>query len=304
VRILVTGASGLLGLNLCMMSPFDNEIVGFTYKNPLSGVPFTTVNADLASPNSLTAQIERLKPGLVINCAAMSNIDACESQPDEARKINREMPALLAELCNKFSIPLVHISTDAVFDGKTGGYVEEDQPNPLSVYARTKLESEKLVLAAFPRALVLRVNFYGYSQSGNRSIAEFFLNNLLAGNTMNGFTDVIFSPLYVRDLGEIIYQMVNLELSGLFHVVSPESISKYDFGVKIAGKFGANPDLINPIPVEQGGLRAKRSPNLNLKIDKLLKAGITPADIDSGLDEFFVDYQNGFSGRLKSLSYQ
>jgi len=98
--------------------------------------------------------------------------------------------------------------------------------------------------------------------------------------------------------------MVSKDLSGLYHVVSPESISKFDFGVKIAQKFSLNPDLIHPIPVEKGGLRAKRSPNLNLEIEKLLSTGIVPAKIEPGLDRFVNDYQNGYPGRLKSLSHQ
>ena len=178
MRILVTGASGLLGLNLCMMGAVDDEIVGFTYKNPLSGVPFTTINIDLTSTDGLAAQLDRLKPALVINCAAIANIDYCESHPEQARAVNTDMPAHLAELCDKSAIPLVHISTDAVFDGEVGNYSETDEPNPLSVYARTKLEGERAVLDAYSQALVLRVNFYGFSLTGSRSLAEFFLNNL------------------------------------------------------------------------------------------------------------------------------
>ena len=112
-----------------------------------------------------------------------------------AQRINAEMPGKLAAVCKKKKIRLIHISTDAVFDGKMGDYTEEDIPNPLSVYARTKIEGEHLVAAENPEAIIARVNFYGFSLSGKRSLAEFFLNSLRSGTSGKWFCRCDVLPL-------------------------------------------------------------------------------------------------------------
>jgi dTDP-4-dehydrorhamnose reductase len=138
------------------------------------------------------------------------------------------------------------------------------------------------------------VNFYGFSLSGRRSLAEFFLYNLLEGRQLKGFTDVHFCPLYVGDLVQVLFAMLEKKLHGLYHVVSPECLSKYDFGKRIADKFGLDGSLITPVSVYDGGLLAKRSPNLTLRVDKLLATGIQLPGQTAGLDSFYAHYQHGY----------
>lgn len=302
MRILVTGASGLLGLNLCLMSAQDHELIGVVNHRNLREVPFRTLQADLLQDDAVARLIDQILPEYVIHCAAVANVDSCERDPETARQLNALIPAQLAEVCKQRKIGFLHVSTDAVFDGRQGGYKEEDQPNPLSVYARTKLEGEQGVLAANQDALVIRVNFYGFSLSGTRSLAEFFLYNLVAGEQVKGFTDVHFCPLYVADLVEIMFRMIAKKLSGLYHVVSPECLSKYDFGRRIAQKFGLNADLIRPVSVEDGNLLAKRSPNLTLRVDKLMAAGIQLPDQAAGLERFYTNYRHGYPELIKSYA--
>ena len=234
MRILVTGASGLLGLNLSLHLGSAHKVFGILHSQELREPPFRTFKDDFSNFGSLESLVSKARPDLLINCAAMANLDTCESQPEEAHRVNAELPGALAVICKKKGIRFIHISTDAVFDGRMGDYSEEDVPNPISVYAKTKFEGESMVAGEYPEAIIARVNFYGYSLSGKRSLAEFFLNNLKAGNKVNGFVDVMFCPLYVTDLVNTLMQMVDKELKGLFHVVSPETLSKYAFGVKIA----------------------------------------------------------------------
>jgi len=302
MRIAVTGASGLLGLNLCLKESADNSVYGFMNTHALKDTPFRTTSCDLLDWDKTKKELDAIQPEWLIHCAAMANVDACEKNPEAARLINTEVPRRLAAFCAEREIELVHISTDAVFDGKMGGYSEDDPPNPLSVYAATKFEAEKEVLRENPAALVIRVNFYGFSLSGNRSLAEFFLKNLSAGIKVNGFVDVMFCPLYVVDLVDKIFQMIDKKLSGLYHVVSPESLSKYAFGLRIAEKFGLNKELIKPISVQESGLSAKRSPRLNLSIEKLKKEKIFPPEQKKGIDRFYTDFQNGLPEKLKTFT--
>ena len=302
MRILVTGASGLLGLNFCLKMADDHQLTGVTHSSTLRDLPFESVQCDLSATGMITRLIDNHHPQLVLHCAAMANVDACESHPDQAMLINAQVPGELAAVCHARHIKLVHISTDAVFDGRKGDYSEEDDPNPLSVYASSKLAGEQNVLEANPEAIVARVNFFGFSVSGTRSLAEFFLNHLSAGNSVNGFVDVMFCPLYVADLIDVIMKMVDNDLMGLYHVVSPESLSKYTFGVNIARKFGFDSSLVKPISVAEGGLTARRSPRLDLSIDKLKKEKILPPNQTAGMDHFYQDYMSGLPEKIKSFA--
>ncbi len=302
MRILVTGASGLLGLNLCLTSAAQHELTGLVNQRALTDAPFTTLQADLLEAGAAEKLFDRVQPEVLIHCAAMADVDSCERNPQTAQAINAEVPAQLAALCARRDVRMVHISTDAVFDGQRGSYTEEDSPNPLSVYARTKLEGEGGVLAADPRALVLRVNFYGYSLSGRRSLAEFFLNNLSDDQPVKGFTDVHFCPLYVADLVDVIFACLERQLSGLYHAVSPECLSKYDFGRRIADKFGLDGDLIQPVSVNDGNLLAKRSPNLTLRVDKLQGAGVDLPGQAESLERFHKHFRHGYPELVKSYA--
>ena len=295
-RILVTGASGLLGLNFCYFLNRKYQVIGVANHTILNGVPFqmTVHNLVAEDPGSL---LDEIRPDVVLHCAAIANIDQCEKFPEEAAELNSIYPGKIASAAGKRNIKFVHISTDAVFDGENcgdNGYREDDQPNPISCYAETKLQGEKNVLDSNPDALVARVNFYGWSTGGSRSLVEFFYNNLSAGRSVNGFRDVFFSTLYVHQLVDILDEMIQADAAGIYHVFSADYQSKYDFGVSIAKKFGFDPDLVQPISWKDGGLSAKRSPNLIMNTDKLRKLlGHDLPGQQDGIDSFYQDSLSG-----------
>jgi dTDP-4-dehydrorhamnose reductase len=301
MRILVTGASGLLGLNLCLEKAKEHDIYGIVHQTQLVNVPFTLIRQDLTNKKILSKIFNQTKPELVLNCAAMANVDQCEKHPVVAAKINTEVPGYIAKSCAERAIPFVHISTDAVFDGEIGNYKETDTPNPLSIYAKTKLEGEKRVLDANRAALIARVNFFGFSITGRRSLAEFFLRNLISSKKVYGFIDILFSPMYVNDLVETLFNMVRKKLTGIYHVVSPDHLSKYDFGLLISEKFNLDGSLISPESFLKGDLIAKRSPNLFLNINKLLSTGIEVPNVALAVDHFYSAYIDGFSDQIQSF---
>lgn len=302
-RLLVTGASGLLGLHLALHEKERRAVCGVVNRQALAEPPFQVVQADLTEEGTAEKIIEQFKPDLMVHCAAMADIDACEKNPEKAAVVNGEVPGRLARLAGESGFQFIHISTDAVFDGERGDYSESDAVNPLSVYAATKLAGEQSVTAENPQALIARVNFYGWSLSGRRSLAEFFYNNLKEGRQVNGFTDVFFCPLMVADLCDILMEMAAVGLSGLYHVVSPQAVAKYEFGRRIAGLFGFDPDLVRPISVNESGLAARRSPRLTLLPDKLQKdLRIELPDQNAGLARFFSEYEAGVPAMLRRLS--
>ena len=303
MRVLVTGASGLLGINVALEARQDHTVIGLVNTLNLREAPFEIRTADLLEAGIIERLLDDIRPDWVIHCAALANLEACERAPALAAQINTEVPRKLALHVARGGARLLHISTDAVFDGQRGNYRETDRPNPLSVYARTKLEAEQAVLEVDPTAIVARVNLFGWSLTGKRSLAEWFFNNLSAGKTVMGFTDVYFCPLLANHLAHILIEMLTRKLTGLFHVVSSECIPKYDFGIALARQFGLDEGLISPASVAQAGLKAARSPNLTLRNAKLAQA-LQQAipNVSTGLQGFYTLYQQGFPQKLRALT--
>jgi dTDP-4-dehydrorhamnose reductase len=301
MKILVTGASGLLGLNLCLRNWDSHTLLGLD-RGKLANTPFELIRADLDDPKIASRLIDTVKPDAVIHTAALANLEKCETDLEGARYLNGEIPGILAESAAKASIRFLHISTDAVFDGaKDGIYTEADAPNPPGVYSATKLLGEQNVLSANSAAVVARVNFFGWSLSGTRSLSEFFYNKLSAGQPANGFTDVYFCPMFVGDLADVLLGMLEKSLSGLYHVVGSQALSKYEFGVRIARQFGFDEGLIRPISVEQSELIAKRSHNLRLSVHKLsTDLGQPIPGVSTGIEQFYTQFQQGYPQKMRS----
>jgi dTDP-4-dehydrorhamnose reductase len=302
MRILVTGASGLLGLNLSLAVMPSHMVIGVD-RSKLAGVPFELINLDLLEAGVLDRMLESVRPEWLIHCAALADMEACERDPAGSHALNAELPGKLATACRKQGVKMLHISTDSVFDGtKEGFYCEEDAPNPQGVYARTKLEGEQVVLNLNPQACVVRVNFFGWSLTGRHGLAEFFVHNLNAGKPVNGFKDVYFCPLFVGDLAVVLIKMLEKNLSGLYHAVGSEVTSKYEFGREIARVFGWNENQISPISVEDSGLKARRSHNMRLSVHRLSTAlGMDIPGYSTGLKQFYTQAQQGYPQKIASF---
>ena len=299
MRILVTGTSGLLGLNLALENARKHMVFGVD-RLPLKTDAFQVIQTDLLYLGVLEHLFEQTQPDWVIHCAALADMEACETNPSLAQQLNAELPGELAALVARYGARLVHISTDAVFDGQRGNYTEKDSPNPLSVYARTKLDGERAVTQANPDTIIARVNMFGWSPSSKRSLAEFFVYNLKAGKPVEGFTDVYFCPLLVNDLAYILVEMLEKDLQGFYHVFSSECISKYDFGMSIAQQFNFDTRLITPSSVNQSGLQATRAPLLTMDTTKLSHAlGRSLPRMASGIERFYELYKQGYPQKIK-----
>jgi dTDP-4-dehydrorhamnose reductase len=301
MKILIIGASGLLGINLALEAMREHEVIGVD-RGRLKSTPFQVLQADLFHRDTIDSILESVHPDWLVNCAALANLEECEQYPERARLLNTDMPGELAKICAQQRIHMVHISTDAVFDGKKKDlYTEEDEPHPLGTYSQTKLNGERAVQSANSEAIIARVNFYGWSLNGMRSLGELFVNNLSAGKYMNGFTDVIFCPMFVNHTAQILLSMLEKGLSGLYHVVGPQPMSKYQFGIEIARKFGLRESQINPKSVLLSELTVRRAHNLQLSAHKLsTDLGYELPRFSTGLDEFYTQYQQGYPQKIRS----
>ena len=291
----------MLGINLAVEAMREHEVVGVD-RGKLKSAPFRVVQADLSRKDAINSLIDATQPDWLINCVALANLEKCEENPIQARILNTDLPGELAAACFKKDVRFVHISTDAVFDGtKEGFYTEDDDASPPGVYSQTKLDGEFAVQDINPQAIIARVNFYGWSLGGRRSLAEFFVNNLREGKTINGFTDVIFCPMLVNGTARLLLEMLQKNLSGLYHVVGAQPMNKYQFGVEVARTFGLREDLIFPRSVEGSDLTAKRSHNLWLSTHKLsTELGHDIPAFSTGLAEFYTQFQQGYPQKIRS----
>lgn len=305
MKLLITGASGLLGINLALEAMGAHEVIGVD-RGKLKSAPFRVVQADLSHKDAIDTLIDATQPEWLINCAALANLEKCEQEPEQARLLNADLPRNLAAVCAERNIRFIHISTDAVFDGtKEGMYTEEDEPSPPGVYSQTKLDGEYAVQGVNPQAILARVNFYGWSLGGRRSLAEFFFNNLSNGENVNGFTDVVFCPMLVNDTARLLLEMLEKNLSGIYHVVGAEPMDKYQFGLEVARTFGLDENLISPRSVEESGLTARRSHNLWLSTHKLsTDLGHEIPRLSTGLAEFYTQFQQGYPQKIRSYQQE
>ncbi len=281
-RVLVLGGTGFLGSHF-VHSLGERAVVHTTKtRNPESEINFQPAVFRRNNTDEIRLFIEKQNCGTIINSTALADIEECESNPELAYWINCELPGIVANISKNLGSKLVHISTDAVFDGTISFRKEQDNPSPLSVYGKSKLNGEQLVLENNPESIVARVNFFG--QSNNKSsLFNFFYDNLILRREISGFTDVHFTPLYVENLVNVIMTLLDLKASGLFHVTGDERISKFDFGLLVTEIFEL------PITyLKQGKMigtkgASLRSPDLSLSNDKIKSLGINLPSIRDGL---------------------
>ena len=216
-------------------------------------------------------------------------------------RANVDTSVTLADFAAKAGANLLYVSTDSVFDGKGANYKESDPVAPVNVYASTKLRGETEVLRRHPAAIVARTNFYGWTGCHKSGLVDWILQRLGQGRELPGFTDAIFSPLLVNDLAIALLDLAAYDVSGIFHVVGPEAISKYEFAVRVARLFGYDPQLVRPSRTADVPMKALRPLNTKLDTSKLQSLlGHALPDVSSGLRRFAELRASGYQARLNS----
>jgi len=246
MRVLFTGGSGLLSLNWALVIRENCEVILGLHKRKvwLSGTK--TLNINLESFDRLYLQLQALAPDLIINTAAITNIEYCESNHSDAYNINVINTENIAKASAILNIKLVHISTDQLFSGKNQFAKEETDYEAVNIYGKTKAEAERKVLLHNPDALVIRTNFYGWGTRYRKSFSDFIINSLREKISINLFKDVFYTPIFIETLANIVHELVKMNTRGVYNVVGHERISKYEFGLIISSKFNLDSNLIEP----------------------------------------------------------
>ena len=222
------------------------------------------------SINSLSNDVKKIMPDLVVNAAAMTSIEECEKNPGIAETVNTEIASKLAEVCNHLKIKFVHISSDHFCSGSEKYSSENSEVMPLNSYAKTKYQAELSVQKLNANSLIIRTNFFAWGTFYRKSFSDFVIENLRNNNEIKLFTDIYHTPILVNELVIWINKLIELDEFGVFNIVSSERISKYDFGIKIAKIFNLDNLLIKSCQYEDQEKSIIRPFDMSLSNVKLL----------------------------------
>jgi dTDP-4-dehydrorhamnose reductase len=243
---LVTGARGLLGGALGALSDTTRPVIALGRDE-----------LDIADEASVRRAVERYEPAVLVNPAAMTDVDGCERDPEAARRANVEGPRILATVCRDANVQLVHVSTDFVFDGrKREPYTIEDAPNPLSIYGATKLAGEEAVREICDDALVVRVAWvFGV---GGRNFVSRIFDNAARTSTLRGITDMRSAPTYAPELAVRLLELADLGAPGTYHVTGSGEATWFEVARAALDAAGRDDVELLPTTVAELGLPAVR----------------------------------------------
>jgi dTDP-4-dehydrorhamnose reductase len=284
-KALILGGSGHLGSVFTRRMLKDYQVTSTYHKNLNFVEGCSHKYLDIRNYRDVADIFNLVRPELVINCAALANVEGCEQDTKLAWALNEEGVENIAQYTRKVNAKLVHISTDSVFDGTRGNYNETDETHPINVYGASKLRGEK-VAAWAKDYLIIRTAFFGHS-----GLAKWVIENLKDNKEIPMFRNVYFSPIFTEDLVDIIIKMSEKNLQGLYHVGGRGSWSRYEFGVFLAKALKLNPFLIKRVIVGEVKETAKRPKNLSLDCCKTqTDLGMNMPLLSEGLKRFKESY--------------
>jgi dTDP-4-dehydrorhamnose reductase len=288
MRVLVTGITGLLGKYLVNGSPSISEIHGLSRGAwaPSIDAVCTMHQDGLKSFTAISQIIDELRPEVIVHTAAEGSVDAVEGRLEENRWLNVGLPLALSALCAAEGITFVHISSNAVFGGSETPYSDFSPFSPVNDYGRLKVEAEDAVMAANPRALVIRpILMYGWPYpKGRGNPAVNWLHDLRARRPIKVVDDVTTEPLAAWDCAEAVWRGIQFRMSGPVNISGGASMSLYDFAVVLCETFGLDEALVQPIASSSLVGLAPRPRNTMFDLVRLrTEIGIEPTPPSHGL---------------------
>lgn len=288
-RVLVIGSNGLLGQKVA-----DILIRGSAYTVTLSSLENKPVRSlsssvyvqvNITSKKEVKQLVSSCEPDVIVNCAAMTNVDACEHERELAWKINVEGMENIIDAAKRSSQKIIHVSSDYIFDGKTGPYGEDDRPDPVNYYGKTKLASENALRASGLNYFIARTMvLYGYAPGVKQNFALWLIQSLEKKSPVRVVDDQFGNPTLADDLAYGIVRGIELERSGIYNIAGRDIISRYEFALRLTHLFGFDPGLITAIKTSQLRQPAKRplkSGLITLKAE--VELGVRPSTAEQGL---------------------
>ena len=244
-NILFFGATGILGSNWVKELVKDNKIYANIHKSKkfFKSKNLFKIKLNLNEKKNILSFCKEKKIKIIINCIAITGIELCENNPKISKEVNYLIPLRLGKIAEELNIQIVHISTDMLFDGKyKKKYNEKNKYSPVNEYSIAKVNSEKFLLK-YKKSLIIRSNFFGFSNSKNSTITEKLINEKKLKKNSFLWKDIYFTPMYIPILIFFINLLIKRNLNGIYNISSDECISKFNFGKKILKSVIENPRI-------------------------------------------------------------
>ena len=288
-RVLVVGSNGLLGQKISEFlvrgSGCAVTLTSVEEKPVREFPPARYLTLDVTSPKEVKNVVTGLEPDVIINCAAMTNVDACEVERETAWKINVEGVEHLIDAARRVGARIFHVSSDYVFDGRSGPYDEDDRPEPLSYYGKSKLASENALRSSGLDYFVARTMvLYGYAAGVKHNFALWLIQMLEKGESVRIVDDQYGNPTLADDLAHGLLSGVELGRTGIYNIAGRDIVSRYEFALTLARVFGFEQRLIVPISTDslkQQAARPMKSGLITLKAE--VELGFRPSTVEEGL---------------------
>lgn len=296
-KILITGSNGLLGQKLVLQLRHDERFQllatsqGENRMNDKTDYAYQSL--DITNPENVHALFSSFLPDVVINTAAMTNVDACEVKQEECKKINVDAVAIMVKELEQlkhshegYDPQFIHLSTDFIFDGENGPYAEDAAPNPLSYYAWSKNESEKIVMASAVRWAIARtIIVYGIADNMSRTNIVLWAKGALEkGEPLNIVDDQFRMPTLAEDLAAGCILIAEKNAKGVYHLSGKDFMSIVELVQRVADFYGLDKTIINPIKSNTLNQAAKRPPRTGFILDKAIRdLGYNPHSFEEGL---------------------
>lgn len=288
--ILVTGSNGLLGQKITDLFLGTKSFKLIATSKGRNRHPVTAgyiyEELDICNPEQLKSILEKYHPDTIIHTAAMTNVDACENEKDLCRALNVEAVQFIVNECRRLDIHLVHLSTDFIFDGESGPYSEDDEPNPVSFYGQSKLDAEKVIQSGHIRAAILRtIIVYGIINDMSRSNIVLWAKGALEkGAPINVVNDQWRMPTLAEDLAQCCILAVEKQAEGVYNASGKDMMSIIDIVEEVAAFWKLDKSLINPISSDSLNQPAKRPKRTGFILDKTIsELGYKPHSFKEGL---------------------
>ncbi len=288
-RALIVGGNGLLGQKMTEFlvrgSAYHITVSSVEQKQGRQLSSANYVQMDITSKKDVKRILHEVEPDVIVNCAALTNVDACENERELAWRLNVEGVEHLIEASRRTNARIYHISTDYVFDGKSGPYDEQSKPEPLSYYGKTKLASENALHISGVEYFIARtIVLYGTGINVKPNFALWLIQNLEQNLPVKIVDDQFGNPTLVDDLAQGILSAIELDRLGTYHLAGRDIVNRYDFAIRLAHVFELDASLIMPIKSSQllqPAPRPMKSGLITLKAE--VELGYRPSTIEQGL---------------------
>ncbi len=303
-KILITGGTGLFGLNFALRQSKNYKIYLVQNKKRIKLSKklenIYLLKKDLNKKKNIKKILNKIKPNYVIHAAAITNLEYCQKYKTTAKKVNYTLTKNITNECKEKKYKLIYLSSDQLFEGKNSYYSESSKTFPLNFYSKLKIASENYIIKNLKDFLIIRTNFFGWGSFFRSSFSDNIIFNLKKKKKIHILKDVYFNPISLNYLTKAISKLISNKKNGIYNISSSKKISKYNLAKKIAKTFKLNERYLSPIRLNNLESNVVRPRNMSLNNVKIRKIFTMPS-IEYQIKNLFKEYKNKSYKKFKNI---